>query len=184
MRYIISIYKVVSNEDSFTVFIGSTKGKLSLPDHKWIKSNTCKIKCIKKYPVESEEEEKQRELYWIEKYKKYGYKVIHNEIKIKEEKSKFHVCIENTSMQEILKTFGNRIVSISKEEKAIKYKPRVSTAKVSTPKVSKPDGNYIDELKKVLKNGKPSLKKPKVLPPKKKDIFENFVEELKARFNT
>jgi len=134
-KYITYIYKITTKEDKLRLFIGSTKEKLQTlllffiknlnTNHKnnlyeWIRplnKSNLKIKLIKSYPVSNKDEQKKREQYWIKKYKTYGYDVIHNPLRkteTKEEKGKIYVCIENVTMSEVLKKYGDKIVYISK----------------------------------------------------------------------
>jgi len=134
-KYITYIYKITTKEDKLRLFIGSTREKLPTlllffiknlnTNHKnnlyeWIRplnKSNLKIKLIKSYPVSNKDEQKKREKYWIKKYKAYGYDVVHNPFRkteAKEEKGKIYVCIENVTMSEVLKKYGDKIVYISK----------------------------------------------------------------------
>ena len=136
-KYIISIYKISTNEDKLRVFIGSTKKNIqsllsfyiknynqNVNNHlyEWIKllnKSKLKIKLLKSYPVSNKEEKHQRELYWINKYTKYGYGVINNLQNItenldKKENEIIYVCLKDISMTRLLNMFGDNIISISK----------------------------------------------------------------------
>ena len=136
-KYIISIYKISTNEDKLRVFIGSTKKNIqsllsfyiknynqNVNNHlyEWIKllnKSKLKIKLLKSYPVLNKEEKYQRELYWINKYTKYGYGVINNLQNItenldKKENEIIYVCLKDISMTRLLNMFGDNIISISK----------------------------------------------------------------------
>ena len=136
-KYIISIYKISTNEDKLRVFIGSTKKNIqsllsfyiknynqNVNNHlyEWIKllnKLKLKIKLLKSYPVSNKEEKHQRELYWINKYTKYGYGVINNLQNItenldKKENKIIYVCLKDISMTRLLNMFGDNIISISK----------------------------------------------------------------------
>jgi hypothetical protein len=136
-KYIISIYKISTNEDKLRVFIGSTKKNIqyllsfyiknynqNVNNHlyEWIKllnKSKLKIKLLKSYPVSNKEEKHQREEYWINKYTKYGYGVINNLKNItdnldKKENEIIYVCLKDISMTRLLNMFGDNIISISK----------------------------------------------------------------------
>jgi hypothetical protein len=136
-KYIISIYKISTDEDKLRVFIGSTKKNIqfllsfyiknynqNVNNHlyEWIKllnKSKLKIKLLKSYPVSNKEEKHQRELYWINKYTKYGYGVINNLQNItenldKKENEIIYVCLKDISMTRLLNMFGDNIISISK----------------------------------------------------------------------
>ena len=136
-KYIISIYKISTNEDKLRVFIGSTKKNIqsllsfyiknynqNVNNHlyEWIKllnKSKLKIKLLKSYPVSNKEEKHQREVYWINKYTKYGYGVINNLQNItenldKKENEIIYVCLKDISMTRLLNMFGDNIISISK----------------------------------------------------------------------
>lgn len=137
-KHIIYIYKITTQDDKLKLFIGSTKEKLSTLMFFYIKNcnsnqqnilydwirplnkSNLKIKLIKSYPVSNKNEQKNREEYWINKYKKYGFFVIHTPLKNKstvnnEKLSKIYVCIEGVTMKQIINTYGDNIVYISKD---------------------------------------------------------------------
>jgi hypothetical protein len=238
-KYITYVYKIYTCDDKTQLFISSTREKLSTlllffiknyqnsrhcnstqktTLYEWIgpldKSNL-KIKLIKSYPVLNKDDQEKREKYWIKKYKNYGYSVIHNPIKNiienKENKEKIYVCIENTTMEEIIRHFGKRVLSISKEEiknskpiddiKIIKEikNPEINVIKIvktQTEKelpVLKGEG-YMNELKNLLnqrKNGSLSIAQlttKKIEPnfikkPQNSNpiVYGNLLEELKHK---
>ena len=140
-KYIIHIYKIVSKKDTICVFISSTKVKVTsllpffLSDSK--KSNTKNVlynwmtkypdysfscKKIKSYPVSNEKEQEEKEQYWIDKYKKDGYNVLHNILdtivdksKTIENTEKIYVCFQGVSIKEIMSKYKNNIITFSKE---------------------------------------------------------------------
>lgn len=140
-KYIIHIYKIVSKKDTIRVFISSTKVKVKsllpffLSDSK--KSNTKNVlynwmtkypkssfscKKIKSYPVSNKKEQEEKEQYWINKYKKDGYDVLHNILHnivdkntILENTEKIYVCFQGVSIKEIMSKYKNNIITISKE---------------------------------------------------------------------
>lgn len=213
-KYIAYVYKIYTSDDKTVLFISSTREKIStlllffIKNSKttqkstlydWIRplnKSNLKIKLIKSYPVLNKEDQEKREKYWIEKYKNYGYSVIHNPIKnIIVNKEKIYVCIENTTMDEIIRKFGKRVLSISKEEiqnpKPIKEiqnrKPikEIQNPKINVTKIVKTQNSkelqvvqgegYMNELKNLLnkrKNG--SLSIAQLTPSKAKP---NYMEK-------
>lgn len=151
-KYIIHIYKIVSKKDTIRVFISSTKVKVKsllpffLSDSK--KSNTKNVlynwmstypessfscKKIKSYPVSNKKEQEEKEQYWIDKYKKDGYNVLHNILhnivdknKTIENAEKIYVCFQGVSIKEIMSKYKNNIITFSKEpfvsNKSLEYK--------------------------------------------------------------
>ena len=213
-KYIAYVYKIYTSDDKTRLFISSTREKIStlllffIKNSKstqnstlydWIRplnKSNLKIKLIKPYPVLNKEDQEKREKYWIKKYKNYGYSVIHNPIKnIIVNKEKIYVCIENTTMDEIIRHFGKRVLSISKEEiqnpKPIKEiqnpKPikEIQNPKINVTKIVKTQNSkelpvvqgegYMNELKNLLnkrKNG--SLSIAQLTPSKAKP---NYIEK-------
>lgn len=198
-KYIAYVYKIYTSDDKTKLFISSTREKIStlllffIKNSKttqkstlydWIRplnKSNLKIKLIKSYPVLNKEDQEKREKYWIKKYKNYGYSVIHNPIKnIIVNKEKIYVCIENTTMDEIIRHFGQRVLSISKEEiqnpkpikeiknpKPIKeiQNPKINVTRIVKTQFSKElpvaqGEGYMNELKNLLnkrKNGSLSI---------------------------
>lgn len=211
MKYIFYVYKIITEEDPIKIFITSSSEKdtKNLPNYpnfnKWaskLNKTLLNKRLIKGYPVTNEDEEETKTRYWINKYKKYGYNVT-SYLKEKEiEKYKLYVCLEGVSITEVGNMFGDRIISISKEDnfvkKVVKYEKKKHENKISTNnstlkrenKVS--TGNYMDELKNVLqrRNSDTNIKiedlvkkkkKPTKLPLGKKGIYDNFLDELKSK---
>ena len=132
-KYIIYIYKILSLEDNSKIFISSTVENLqtlllfyiknySVKNnlYEWIKplnKSKLKIKLIKCYWVLNKTEQENRENYWINKYIKCGFDVINNNnLNDSEIVEKIYVCLKGVSMTQLLNTFGNKIVSMSKED--------------------------------------------------------------------
>lgn len=188
-KYIINIYKITSKEDKLKLFIGSTKEKLKsllsffIKDlnsnlgsnrknhlYNWIRNleTSClKIKLIKSYPVSGKEEQEEREKYWIKKYENYGYDVLHNPFKNslkKQNLEKLYVCIENISMEEIVKTFGDKIISISKNGfehnlSSVSSSFLPNSIPLPPPPPPQPSGNIQKPVNKKIQ--KPKNEKPK-----------------------
>jgi hypothetical protein len=224
-KYIASVYKIYSSDDKTVLFISSTSEQLSslllffIKNSKttkkselynWIRplsSSNLKIKLIKSYPVLNKEDQEKREKYWIRKYTNYGYSVIHNPIEeIISYKEKIYVCIENTSMNEIIKHFGKRVLSISKEElqipkliKEIQNPKPINITKIVKPKIIKElpviqGEGYMNELKNLLNKRKdgslsiaqltPIKAKPNYIkkpPPSNPIVYGSLLEELKDK---
>jgi hypothetical protein len=214
-KYIAYVYKIYTSDDKTRLFISSTREKISTlllffiknsktnqksTLYEWIRplsSTNLKIKLIKSYPVLNKEDQEKREKYWIKKYKNYGYSVIHNPIKnIIVNKEKIYVCIENTTMDEIIRHFGKRVLSISKEEI---QNPKINVTKIVKTQISKElhvaqGEGYMNELKNLLNkrknsslsiaqltssNEKPNyIKKPQ---PSNSIVYGNLLEELKDK---
>lgn len=221
-KYIAYVYKIYTSDDKTRLFISSTREKIStlllffIKNSKttqkstlydWIRplnKSNLKIKLIKSYPVLNKEDQEKREKYWIKKYKNYGYSVIHNPIKnIIVNKEKIYVCIENTTMDEIIRHFGKRVLSISKEEIQNPIKeiqnPKINVTKIVKTQISKElpvaqGEGYMNELKNLLnkrKNGSlsiaqltPSKAKPNYIEkpqPSNPIVYGNLLEELKDK---
>ena len=221
-KYIAYVYKIYTSDDKTRLFISSTREKIStlllffIKNSKttqkstlydWIRplnKSNLKIKLIKSYPVLNKEDQEKREKYWIKKYKNYGYSVIHNPIKnIIVNKEKIYVCIENTTMDEIIRHFGKRVLSISKEEIQNPIKeiqnPKINLTKIVKTQISKElpvaqGEGYMNELKNLLnkrKNGSlsiaqltPSKAKPNYIEkpqPSNPIVYGNLLEELKDK---
>ena len=213
-KYIASVYKILSSDDEMKLFIGSTNENINnlltfyLQDiqttkksklYNWLRTlnkQFIKIKIIKSYPVLSIEEQEKREKYWVEKYKTYGYNVIHKEYVIKplQTNEVLYVCFKNISMEEIINRYGENVVSISKnktDEIKHEYKPIQKTIVKNTKSEDKKSnisvntGGFMDELKNVLsKNSSIST----ILKKNKKDLKkpvennnQSFLEELKSK---
>ena len=196
-KYITYVYKIYTSDDKTQLFISSTSENLSslllffikntqntqntqnTILYEWIRTlnkSNLKIKLIKSYPVLNIEDQEKREKYWIKKYKNYGYSVIHNPIKnVILNKEKIYVCIENTTMDEIIRHFGKRVLSISKEKiqnskSKEELKQSISKEEINVIKIIKTPiekelpvvkgEGYINELKNLLsqrKNGSLSI---------------------------
>lgn len=224
-KYIASVYKIYSSDDKTVLFISSTREQLSTlllffiknskttkksELYNWIRplsSSNLKIKLIKSYPVLNKEDQEKREKYWIRKYTNYGYSVLHNPIEeIISDQEKIYVCIENTSMDEIIKHFGKRVLSISKEElqipkliKEIQNPKPVNITKIVKPKIIKElpviqGEGYMNELKNLLNKRKdgslsiaqltPIKAKPNYIkkpPPSNPIVYGSLLEELKDK---
>jgi len=135
-KFIIYVYKITSKQDKFKLFIGSTKQKIKtlfsffLKDieknknhpnnlYKWIQKldkTFLKIKLLKAYPVNTKEEQRDKEKKWVKKYENDGYEVIHNPFAVKENKTnKLYVCFQGISLEELVSRYGSNILSISTE---------------------------------------------------------------------
>lgn len=223
-KYITYIYKITTKEDKIRLFIGSTRENLQTllfffikdlnTDRKnnlynWIKSldtSKLKIKLIKSYPVTNKDEQRNREKYWIKKYKNYGYEVLHNPFQSKKKETsegKIYVCLENVTMESIIKKYGDKIIYISRNDfsplnntsSSISKKPLsipqplpLKTLNVTKPKKPLPVNSgegYLNELKNMLslrKSSKLSIcelakqNKPKMdIKPKKIIIPKKIV---------
>ena len=229
-KYITYIYKILTKEDKLKLFVGSTKEKLhdllqyfirncnsnkTNNLYQWIRplhKSNLQIKLIKSYPVSNKDEQKKREKYWIRKYTDYGYNVIHNPVKkIDEPKTntKIYICLQNVSMAEIISQFGDKIVSISKEEIQSSHPPfqknsnqpppppplkrlTFSTSTSKPVKQSVSSGGYMSELSNILNRRNSSglsiseLTNKKTPPKKlkleknKDEPYDNILDELKA----
>lgn len=149
-KYITYIYKITTKENKIRLFIGSTRENLQTlllffikdlkTDRKnnlynWIRpldTSKLKIKLIKSYPVSDKDEQQKREKYWIKKYKNYGYEVLHNPFQSEKKenpKEKIYVCLENVTMESIIKKYGDKIISISRNG----FSPSNNTISSTTP---------------------------------------------------
>ena len=90
-------------------------------------------KKIKSYPVSNKKEQEEKEQYWIDKYKKDGYNVLHNILdtiidksKTIENTEKIYICFQGVSIKEIMTKYKNNIITFSKEpfvsNKSLEYK--------------------------------------------------------------
>ena len=165
-KYISYVYKITTKEDKTRLFIGSTREQIQnlllffIKNSKtnqtnklydWIrplKKNLLKIKTIKSYPVSEKDEQKKREKYWIQKYETYGYEVIYNPYQLKNTKSKeckLYVCLENVSMEEIIKKYGDKIICISKNNFSFSSDSS-NNSSVPIPPINLPKPNNIKPI--------------------------------------
>lgn len=186
-KYIIYVYKILSEEYPVEIFISSSSIKdtrilpLGSKFEKWsakMDKLLLKKKLIKGYPVSNDEDEEIKTRYWINKYKKYGY-IVSSYLEEKEDKKyKLYVCLENVSIMEVTAIFGDKIISISKENNITESLPSLDPLPPLLP-FSSPEPCFPTESKTI----KPPLKKNIIKYKKSKIKNEisggNYLDELK-----
>ena len=208
-KYIIHIYKIVSKKDTIRVFISSTKVKVKsllpffLSDSK--KSNTKNVlynwitkypdysfscKKIKSYPVSNEKEQEEKEQYWIDKYKKDGYNVLHNILdtivhksKTIENTEKIYVCFQGVSINEIMLKYKNNIITFSKEpfisNKSLEYKTNTIPKPPPPPMNTMKPRTIQSSLSKSTENNKKQKSNTTISATSSTTSSTGYLDELK-----
>jgi len=194
-KYLSYIYKITTKEDNLRLFIGSTRENLQtlllffIRDlnterknklYNWIRplnSSKLKINLIKSYPVIDKEDQRKREKYWIDKYKSYGYDVLHNPFKYENKEkltSKIYICLENVTMESVIKKYGDKIISISRNG----FSPSTSSLSTSDTRNISPSISESIDSKSLIRTLPSSIKNipQKSLPD---NSGEDYINELK-----
>lgn len=147
-KYLIRVYTISSVVDEFTIFVGSTiekkmnnivhfQKKKNEQFRKWMEihnANTFELKVIKKYVVKDRRAQEEKERYWIRKYTKDGFEVIHNQAN--SIKSTYidtvSVTLTKTCFQEIINYFGERIVEMKNISKGLAKTPKHESPRKQT----------------------------------------------------